>query len=182
MMSDITFSFVLSHKPNKVFKYLKALGRKIEEAYPGVYYISGDISAMQIIISQNITGVEKFWLGSLRDNLTSAEMTDLVKMARDQKQLKLKERFFDIVFKRNADTFKEVLALEYKELRDIHEEVGRSDKHIKKGMFKVALNMLIAGYSLDVISMCTEIPVEKIQDQLVLLFKCYFRKHININI
>jgi hypothetical protein len=129
---------------------------------------------MQVIMSQKLTGVEKLWLGSLRDNLTAAEVIDLVKTARDQRQLK--RAFFDVVFKRNADTFKEVLAMEYKEVSDILEEVGWSDKYITKGLERgleqgleqgkvlVAINMLKDGLSPEYVSKYSEIPIEKLKE------------------
>jgi hypothetical protein len=114
-ISDITLSLVTSHHPRDVFKYLKTLGRKIVDKYPGVHYVGGDIVPIQVILNNRLVDEEKIWLGSLRDDLTAMEMTELVWISHEQDLFNDCKAFFDVVLKENAVIFKEVMKMGDKE-------------------------------------------------------------------
>jgi hypothetical protein len=174
-MSDITLSLVTSHHPRGVFKYLKTLSRKIVEKYPGVYYVGGDIVPIQVILNNRLVDAEKIWLGSLRDDLTAVEMTELVRISYEQDLFNDCKAFFDVVLKENAAIFKEVMKMGDKEFYDVIEESGLGEKWrlegmekgiekgMEKGKIQVAIKMIQDGFSLNDVSKYSDIPVEKLK-------------------
>jgi hypothetical protein len=168
-ITNFTISFVLNHYPRDVFKYLETLGHKIIEEYPGIYYIIGGIVPIQVILNHKLVGGEKLWLGSLRDDLTAIELTELIRISLNQNLLEGCKAFFDVILKENPSIFKEVLNnMGSKELRDVLEETGLTaewvEKGIENGKIQVAVKMIKDGFSLHDVSKYSDIPVEKLKE------------------
>jgi hypothetical protein len=117
---------------------------------------------IQVILTNQLIGDEKLWLGSLRDNLTAVEMAELVRILRKQDLLEECKAFLYVILKENASIFKEVFGMGSKELRDVLEKVGLTEEWRLEGKTQVAIDMIKDGISLQDISKYTKIPVEKL--------------------
>jgi hypothetical protein len=55
--SELTVSFILGSYPREMIKALKSLGATVEEAFPGIYYVSGiSILKSQIVVTGQLVG------------------------------------------------------------------------------------------------------------------------------
>ena len=68
---EITITLIGNRYPRKLVKFLTSKRNvKIELAYPGIYYVSGLLFSLQIVVSRQLPPEEYVWLSRLRDNLT----------------------------------------------------------------------------------------------------------------
>ena len=68
---EITVTLVGNRYPRKLVKYLTSMEHvRVEPAYPGIYYVSGLLFPLQIVISRKLPPEEYVWLSRLRDDLT----------------------------------------------------------------------------------------------------------------
>ena len=74
---EITITFVSKNYPRKMIRHLEDTRKyKTEKKEPGIYYVEGDIIAIQIIVTSQLSPEENLWLYSLTDNLTDPEVTE----------------------------------------------------------------------------------------------------------
>jgi hypothetical protein len=65
-ITSLTISFVSPRYPRELVRYIKNVrGGRVEEAYSGIYYISGDIIPMQIILTKRLPAGDNLWLKEL---------------------------------------------------------------------------------------------------------------------
>jgi len=77
-MRDTTLTIVASSHPSKLFSYLrKVLGLTVAEKWPGIYIVSGDVLAIQIIDSRKLSADENVWLKGLRRGLNANELLEV---------------------------------------------------------------------------------------------------------
>lgn len=68
---EITVTLVGNRYPRKLVRYLTSMEHvRVEPAYPGIYYVSGLLFPLQIVISRKLPPEEYVWLSRLRDDLT----------------------------------------------------------------------------------------------------------------
>ncbi len=74
---EITITFVSKNYPRKMIRHLEDTRKyKTEKKEPGIYYVEGDIIAIQIIVTSQLSPEENLWLYSLTDNLTDPKVTE----------------------------------------------------------------------------------------------------------
>ena len=78
---ELTLTFVCSHFPKKLISHLKSRERaKIEKAGDGIYYVNGLTFPLQIVIIDQLSGEDNFWLNCLRPGLdTDADIRPAVR-------------------------------------------------------------------------------------------------------
>jgi hypothetical protein len=68
--SDVTATFTVTKRPSEVLKYVREVyGYRVEERWSGVYIITEDALAIQIIESKKLNAEENVWLKSLREGV-----------------------------------------------------------------------------------------------------------------
>jgi hypothetical protein len=87
--ADITLTFVESRQPRELLEYLQEVrGYAVEEKWPGIYIISGDILPIQIIDNRKLSGDENIWLKDLDNKLELSELrrirAEIWKQGRDK--------------------------------------------------------------------------------------------------
>ena len=82
---DITLSLVREGAPRDLLKWEENSGGRVEEAFPGVYYIYGEqiIFPTQVIVSSKLTDDGHEWLKSLTSHLTENAGERLLTSARE---------------------------------------------------------------------------------------------------
>ena len=77
---DITVSILRQRKPVELFKYMKEHGGRVENPYPGIYYICGKevLFATQIIVTGEMEKEKHVWLTSLSNQMEKQDMERLL--------------------------------------------------------------------------------------------------------
>ncbi|MDR1316769.1 MAG: hypothetical protein LBK13_07845, partial [Spirochaetales bacterium] len=82
-ITDMTVSFVTGAHPQKLLDYLRDVLRYgIQERWPGIYYVSGDILPVQIIENRRLTGEDDIWLRDLTGDLNGERLGKLLEQRR----------------------------------------------------------------------------------------------------
>ncbi len=69
-IEDISITFVCLKFPQKMVKHLTETRKlTITNESPGIYYINGDIVAMQLLVTSQLPPEDNLWLNSLTDDL-----------------------------------------------------------------------------------------------------------------
>ena len=184
-LSDITVSIALTIYPHKLVKTLEnERGYMIRNVSDGIYYIDGDVVAVQIIESKQLSPVDNLFLHNLRSNLSTDDILVTLQSYKAQKPLDDKAAYLDRLIKANSLVYKE--AMEMGALKDIFletaEEKGWLDDVRQQGIeqgitqgitqglqrgklestIQFAKKMLIRGHPIEVISEDTGLSEETI--------------------
>jgi predicted transposase YdaD len=83
----------------------------VEESTDGIYTIKGDILPMQIIDSRKLPAAENLWLKSLRDQLNSAEITQISEeMSRQEKNAQI-AAYLNVITEANTESIQEAMEM-----------------------------------------------------------------------
>lgn len=133
-VEELTITFACSHYPREMIKHLKEHGCEIQEQEPGIYYITGGILPMQLLLLPKLSEQDNLWLRNLTDKLTSAApMEKLLKQYEENKGKILYQSVMNLIIQANKKIFLEVKnmceALEelMKDELDARERKGKSD-------------------------------------------------------
>ena len=73
-VTDLTITFVCEGYPQKLIRHLERTEKyKISKYENGIYYVSGDIIPIQIIVKKRLSKTENLWLTSLTNSLREKE-------------------------------------------------------------------------------------------------------------
>ena len=74
-IKDLTLTFVESRYPREILAHLQdEHSYVVEEKWPGIYIVRGDILPIQIIDNRKLSGEENIWLKDLDNKLDPPEM------------------------------------------------------------------------------------------------------------
>jgi len=124
---DLTLTFAGSRFPRELLAHLQEIrGYTVEEKWPGIYIIKGDIILIQVINSRKLSADENLWLKELDNQL---EMPDLQRVTAEIVRLGKTARikaYLDVVLKANRKSIKEALKMSDTSLTldEIFEEAG----------------------------------------------------------
>ncbi|MDR1637871.1 MAG: hypothetical protein LBR93_11110 [Treponema sp.] len=69
-VTDITLSFVVNHRPQRLLKHLGELRKwRVEEGKRGIYSIEGDIMPIQVLVCHELPEGENRWFTGLREGV-----------------------------------------------------------------------------------------------------------------
>ena len=106
---EITLTLVGNHYPRKLFHFLKKFyGARVEQAFPGIYYVEGAVFPTQVIIQRELPGEENVWLSRLRQDLEMEEDVPALAMAyRGKEENPLYSEAMDLIVTANWELYKE---------------------------------------------------------------------------
>lgn len=106
---ELTISLAVSHYPRKLAAFLKYLYHAdISQKYPGIYYVTGLMFPMQILILPRLSREEFTWLSRLRTNLSLQEdIEPLAKAYTGKEKNPLYEAAMDFIVRTNWKKYKE---------------------------------------------------------------------------
>jgi hypothetical protein len=132
--SEVTITFISNRKPVKLLKYLKEEKKyRIEKRSNGIYYIHGDVIAIQIIESSKLSVEENIWLKELSNKL---DMQGLQKITGEIDKLGKNARveaYLQAILKANKELVKEEAEMRQQSLERILEESGITVKWEERG-------------------------------------------------
>lgn len=107
---DITITFVSTRYPRKLLEHLKKKRHfEIENIDNGIYYISGDIFSMQLIVIRQLSKENNFWLKNLRNNIQNTnELQELVERYDGKQYSDIYQSAMDVIVHANWEKMKEV--------------------------------------------------------------------------
>ncbi|MCL2380065.1 MAG: hypothetical protein FWC64_00560 [Treponema sp.] len=178
-VSGLSLTFVGSHKPRKLIDHLTG-DRKftVEEKWPGIYIVSGDVLPIQIIDSGKISEEENVWLKGLDDQLDARRVRLIAdKIAALGKDAQI-WAYLDAVARANKKALQEAYKMSNTAIASLKrtlEEIGISaewevrgiekgrKEGIGLGMEQTARNALAKGLSPELIHDITGLDMETIQ-------------------
>ena len=99
-IKELTLSFVESRYPRELLAHLREVrGYSVEEKWPGIYIVRGDILPIQIIDNRKLSEEENIWLKDLDKKLKPPELrrikTEIYRLGKD-KAARIKAYFYVI--------------------------------------------------------------------------------------
>lgn len=106
---ELTVTLVSNRYPRKLTCFLKTrYGVGITQPYPGIYYISGLLFPVQLVVQKQLSEKENIWLSRLRHDLKKKE--DIEVLAREyagRDSDPLYSAAMDLIVRANLDMYKE---------------------------------------------------------------------------
>jgi hypothetical protein len=148
---DMTMTLVGERYPKKLMEHLRGVcGYDVEERWPGIYYVRGDIIPVQVIETRKLGGDGEQWLRNLRGGLKGEELREIIEgSGREAPGLSI-AAYMHMVLQANEDGVKELTAMSEMGLEKVLEECGLIAKWENRGLEKgqnMILELMMQGYS-----------------------------------
>ena len=184
-ISSLTITFVESHYPRKLLRYLQEeRGFSVEERSPGIYTVGGDIVPIQVIDSRRLKADENLWLKSLSDKLDAKEVKRIGEEAVRQEKAARIQAYLNVITLANVWAIREAIKMrkvrEELTLDQVFIETGYAArweargeaKGITEGLAKgkesealaIAQNMINLGYPIEATISVTNLDPEKVRE------------------
>ncbi|GHV87664.1 hypothetical protein AGMMS50267_00240 [Spirochaetia bacterium] len=132
-ISDITLTFVEAKYPRELVKYLTEVrGYAIEEAWPGIYHVSGDFFPIQIIESKKLSQSDNIWLKSLNNSLDFSGLGAIFKASNIKGKNAPIQAYLYAIIQANPHTLKEVTMSDLT-VDDVLMEAGYIPRWLEEG-------------------------------------------------
>ena len=107
--SEISISFVCKRYPRKLIKHLTEVRHFEMKLYgAGIYYVEGDIFAIQIIVTSRLSKEQNFWLRNLTDDIKEPEVIrEIAKKYQENRGNRLYRSVMNIIVRANEESFRE---------------------------------------------------------------------------
>jgi hypothetical protein len=168
-IKEITLTFVGSRKPRELLAHLeKERGYEVEEKWPGIYIISGDIMPIQIIDNRKLSEDENLWLRDLDNRLKAPEMRRIAAEAQRRGNVTQIRAYLDVITRANKESVQEVMMSDSAlTLEKIFKDAGFLDKWIVEGKeekaAEIAKNLIKYGFSLEKAAEVSGLDLAKIK-------------------
>ncbi|MDO5349905.1 MAG: 3-isopropylmalate dehydrogenase [Lachnospiraceae bacterium] len=105
---ELTMTLVSNHYPREMIKHLQQqYHAEVKKAFPGIYYVTGLLFPMQILINQKLSKKENIWLSRLRQDLhTEEDMKPLIHAYQGKDKNPLYAAVMDLIVRANQNHFK----------------------------------------------------------------------------
>lgn len=104
----IYITMVSNRYPGKMIRHLvKMYGAEITEAFPGIYYVSGLIFPLQILVNKELPPEENLWLSRLRQDLNMEDISLLAKAYKGNDRDPLYAAVMDLLVRANRKQYEE---------------------------------------------------------------------------
>lgn len=132
-IQDMTITFVSKKYPRKLIKHLKEIRKyNVENLEEGIYYVTGDMIPIQILVTGQMSSKKNLWLYSLTDSLNETDVRRrLINDYKANKENNLYQSAMEIIVKANETKFKEEKSDMCNALLDLMKE--EIDEMVEKG-------------------------------------------------
>lgn len=122
-IDDVTLTFLRISKPEKLFSDLKDRGYKVDEAYPGVYYISGMVDIkMQVVVGTELVGKEYTSLRIQKPNANEEDVREFI-------------RFFNSLKEsRDKDMADAIIQISISENKGLYDQIKEGDSEMSRAL------------------------------------------------
>ncbi len=107
--TELTITFVCNHYPRNMLAHIKRVrGIRAQLREPGIYDLTGDPIAMQLIVTKRLSKENNFWLQSLRNDLGSEEEIRTLERRYEKNRNKTPyQAVMDIIMRANNERMEE---------------------------------------------------------------------------
>ena len=104
---DISITFICKGYPRKLLKHLSSFrDMNIEQVDKGIYYLTGDIFPMQLIVTSKLSEKNNLWLKELTNEIKSDNEVDtLVREYRKHENEELYKSVMNVIIRANNEKF-----------------------------------------------------------------------------
>jgi hypothetical protein len=103
-IDGMSVTVVATRHPRKLLGFLQSR-YTVKNVQPGIYYVEGDTSPTQILVSEELPEEDNFWLTHLRDDLTEEQMLRVFTAAEGREK---SDAYVYAVGEANAETMEEL--------------------------------------------------------------------------
>jgi hypothetical protein len=103
-IADMSVTVAATRYPRKLLGFLTSR-YAVAKVQPGIYYVEGDTSPTQILVSEELPEEDNFWLTNLRDDLTEEQMLRVFTAASGREKI---DAYVYAVGEANAETMEEL--------------------------------------------------------------------------
>ncbi|MDR2618873.1 MAG: hypothetical protein LBC62_08395 [Treponema sp.] len=170
-VTDVTITIVETRHPRELFTHLKEVrGYQVEEVWPGIYHIKGDIIPIQVIESKRLAIGEDLWLRALGNKLDKAGALEVIGKAALRKDDADIRSYLYVIMRSNPGIIQEVLKMS--DVADITfeealEQAGFIARWEARGeeakALKIVKNLLASGFSVEQAAQLAELDIEKVK-------------------
>lgn len=109
LLTELTISLISKGYPRRLMKHLKEEREfQIEERYPGIYYILGDVLPVQIVVTSRLSRTESLWLRNLTNQIgNEKDVEELLWEYQKHPKNKLYESVMNVIVAANEEKFRE---------------------------------------------------------------------------
>jgi hypothetical protein len=177
-INDLTLSFVESRYPRELLAHFQnTRGYKVEEKWPGIYIIRGDILPIQIIDSRRLSDNENIWLKNLDNRLEASGIRRITDKIYEQGKAARIKAYLNVITEANKENLLEALNMSETALtlEDVFEKAGLLARWEARGEVRgeargeekkaseIARNMLKNGFSVEQTASLSGLEIEKIR-------------------
>jgi hypothetical protein len=137
-IGDMTMTLVGERYPKKLMEHLRGVcGYEVEEKWPGIYYVRGDIIPVQVIETRKLGGGGgEIWLKNLRGGLKGEELREIIEgSGREAPGLSV-AAYMHMILRANDGGVRELAAMSEMALEKVLEECGLIAKWEARGLEK----------------------------------------------
>jgi len=168
---DLSLTFMGSRYPRELLTHLqKVRNYSVEEKWPGIYIVKGDILPIQLIDNRKLSIEENIWLKGLDNRLGPTEFLRVMNETGRYDNTSRIGAFLDVISRANAESLREAYKMSNSglTLEEVLEEVGfyaRMEAKVKeKGAMTIAQNMIKSGFSVEQTAELCDLDIGKIRD------------------
>ncbi|MCL2006937.1 MAG: hypothetical protein FWG77_02510 [Treponema sp.] len=176
-IEDITISFVYSHVPKKLFKYLhKDIGYTIKKIQRGVHYIANDVLPIQFIDNRKLFMEDNLWLKGLSKKLDQSILLKMGDKSELYKDYPMMYTYLEGITRANIRAVEEAKNMEtisdtnplvevWTKMGLIAEWDAKREAKVKAlNTLDIAQNMLNLGFSPETVASATMLDLEKVKN------------------
>jgi len=170
-ISDLTLTFVESRYPQELIKHLtNQRNFTVEESYPGIYTVKGDIMPIQLIDSRRLSAEENLWLKELDNRLNPLRIRKLAEEIWRLGNYSHIAAYIDAIMKANSKSVEEMYKMSESALTldEVLIKVGavarweaRAEAKTKE---EIARNALAEGASVEFVQKITGLTHEEVEN------------------
>jgi hypothetical protein len=169
-ITDLSITFSGSRYPRGLMAHLrKERNYDIEERWPGIYIVRGDILPIQIIENGKLAGEENLWLKGLSNRLDIPEIQRLAGEIRRQGKGAGVRAYVEAIFSGNIEKMEEAFRMSdtVVTMDQLLENVGLTAKWEaraeEKKALEIARNLLDNGFSVEQVAKLVGLEIGKVE-------------------
>jgi hypothetical protein len=103
-INEMSVTVAVTRHPRKLLAFLRKQ-YTVENIQPGIYFVNGDTSPTQILVSEELPAEENFWLTNLRNDLTDEQMLRVLATAEGRAKI---DAYIYTIAEANVETMGEL--------------------------------------------------------------------------
>ena len=178
-VNNLTLTFVGSRHPRELLAHFqKVRGYTVEEKWPGIYIVKGDILPIQLIDNRKLSAGENIWLKGLDNRLRASEFLQVTNEAARRGNAARLRAYLEVISRANTESLWEAYKMSNTKLtlEQVLEEVGLTAKWEARGIIEgeargeerkaseIAQNMLRNGFSAEQTAELSGLDIAKIRE------------------